>query len=899
MPSGTVTFLFSDIAGSTRRWELFPEAMKDALRRHDALLTAVVTEHDGHVFKTVGDAFCTVFHRPLQAVEAAIAIRRTLSENDWSAVEGLRVRIGMHTGTSDERGGDYFGPALNRVARLMASGHGGQILVSEGTAELVRGHLSAGVTLRSLGAHRLKDLQGAEPIFEVLSPDERGEFPPLNSMDSRPNNLPLQPTAFIGREAELAESRRLFAGARLITLAGPGGVGKTRLAIQLAADVSEVFSHGVWFVDLASLSDGIFVASAVLSTVGVREEAGRDTRDTLIDYFQTKNALIVLDNCEHVVTGVIDIVDRMLRNCPNLRVLATSREVLGNPGETVYRVSTFGDDEGAELFATRARAATPAFSLTPENAEIVKRICTRLDGIALAIELAAARLKMMSLEELWKRLDDRFRVLTGGSRTTLPRQQTLRGLIEWSFNLLEDSEKVLLRRLAIFAGDFSIDAATSLCEFVPLEELSVLDVLGRLIDKSLVSFRPEEDRHGLLESTKEFALERLTQAGERELMERRRAEHLRALAQASRLAPGAGDSARAEISRDYAEYRSAMQWALAGGDRSLGAAIGVGLSWYWSELGQWREGRYWLERIVECDAAEIGMATLASAHSGLALQYSAQGEFGAVEAQARRADECYAIAGDAQGRALAQTMIAVAANHAGRFEESLELYQSALAIFRERNDSYYAAVTLSNIADLRVIWKSDLEESAALYAQSLDIFRERGDSDETAVVLGNWSAVAAYAGEFARAESLARESLELFRVVGNETRITEQLIRVGHYRIWAGEESPDLPLREAVERLRASTNTLYLARVSEACAELACDRARHEPAAQLFGFSNAWRELKNLTRSKPLHQRLTSSIELARSTLGAAGFAAAWEDGRNFTPDDALDACAGLLDRTD
>jgi predicted ATPase/class 3 adenylate cyclase len=900
MPSGTVTFLFTDIEGSTERWERNAPAMQDAVRRHDTILRESIESRGGYVFKTIGDAFCAVFSRAEDAVLAALDVQRRLSEEDFSAVDAIRVRLALHTGTADERSADYFGPTVNRVARLLASGHGGQVLFSGITADLVRDRLPDGVTFRDLGRHRLKDLAEAASIHQLAAPGLAHEFPPLRSIDARPSNLPYAVTTFVGRQEELAGTRRLFDETRLLTLVGTGGVGKTRLAVQLAADVSDTFVDGLWFVDLAPIGDPLFVAPAVLSTIGVREEPGRDATDTLVAQLREKRVLIVLDNCEHLVAGAAHLLDRLLRECSLVRAIATSREALEIPGEIVFRVSTFQEDDGAELFASRAKAAVPSFALTPENIGTVKRICKRLDGIALAIELAAARVKSMSIEELWKRLDDRFRILTGGSRTALPRQRTLRGLIEWSYNLLDEPEKILMRRLAIFAGTFSIDSAAAVCAFEPVEDFEVVDLLSRLVDKSLVQFESgDEPRYWLLESNKEFAAERLDEAGEREILQRRRAERLLSEAKAAFENRGTSsfEAYTTEMARDYSEYRAALQWALGdGGEVALGAALTRPLATFWYERGQAREGQYWLERVLEHGPAVIGNEDWAHATMGLSNQFQAQGEYALMEAAARRADEAYATLGDVVGQAMARNLLAAGAYFAGRFEEAAGMYESVATMARRSGSRRLECSALGNLAEVLTEWNCEYERSEELYARAVAIARDLGNSYLLGAGLGAWSQTAAYQGATERAESLATEALGVFRTLGDDHRILEQLIRLAQYRITAKRlDDATIPLREAAGMLRDVLHPREFAQFSEACADLAAATGDPRRAAELFGFSDAWRSGKNLARSKPLTERRASAAVAIAAAIGSGTMATALETGSAYTSDNALGAADALL----
>jgi predicted ATPase/class 3 adenylate cyclase len=537
IPTGTVTLLFTDVEGSTRLWETEPEQMARALRRHDELLRTAIGEAGGYVFKTVGDAFCAAFATPQAALEAVLAAQRALGAQTWPTRRPLRVRMGLHTGVCEERDNDYFGPVVNRAARLEAVAHGGQVLVSGATAELLSESLPEGVTLRDLGLHRLKDLGRPERVFQLEAGFLQPSFPPLASLDNPelPNNLPGQLSAFVGRGAELSQVRSLVSSSRLVTLTGAGGCGKTRLALQAAAELLGTVRDGVWFVSLAPLTEAEAIPGAVASVLGLAEQPGqRPVLDSLIDALREQDTLILLDNCEHVIDGAAKFCAQLVRECPRLRILATSREPLGIDGEHVYRVPSLSlpraeaegiDDiaasDAVRLFVERAQVQDPGFVLDDASAPLVASVCRRLDGIPLALELAAARLSSMSLQQVGDRLDQRFRLLTGGSRNAMPRQQTLQATVDWSFGLLTKPERDVLRRLSVFAGGFELEAAEAICAAESVDAFDVLDLIGSLVSKSLVIAEraPETVRYRMLETIRQYAAEELLRScGEDEVV---------------------------------------------------------------------------------------------------------------------------------------------------------------------------------------------------------------------------------------------------------------------------------------------------------------------------------------------------------------------------------------------
>ena len=525
MPTGTVTFLFTDLESSTRLWDEQPDAMRAALARHDVLLRDAVEAHRGHVVKSTGDGLHAVFATADDAVMAAIDGQRVLFAEPWEPVGPLRVRMGLHTGVAEERGGDYFGSVLNRAARLMAVAHPGQVLCTQATADLVRDTTPTSFGLVELGRHRLRDLARPEIVFQVTDPDMPVDFPPLRSLDAFPGNLPTERTPLIGRDRELTRLAELLEQHRLVTLTGVGGVGKTRLAVQLAADVLDRFHDGAWVVTLASIRDPELVPTTVAAALEIAERPGRPLTDTLCDAIGSRGLLVVLDNCEHLLDATARLADALLDACPALRIVATSREALGVEGEQSWPTPSLGlpaleaDSDVEEvaaadavtLFVERARAVRPDFELSAENAPSVRDICRRLDGIPLAIELAAARIGALGPTDILERIDQRFLLLTGGSRTAMERHQTLRAAVDWSYDLLDGRERELFDRLSVFAGGFTLEAACAVAADDDATDVEVLDLLGSLVAKSIVIAEGSGGsiRYSLLETMRQYARERL------------------------------------------------------------------------------------------------------------------------------------------------------------------------------------------------------------------------------------------------------------------------------------------------------------------------------------------------------------------------------------------------------
>jgi predicted ATPase/class 3 adenylate cyclase len=579
LPQGTVTFLFTDLEGSTRLWEEQPDAMRDALVEHDAILRAAIESCRGVVYSEMGDGMAAVFGSPSDAVAAAIEAQLGLSAHEWGPTGPLRARVGLHAGEGALRpDGQYVNQPLNRCARLMAVAHGGQVVISETVESLVRGALPAETGLIDLGEHRLRDLSSAIGVFQVTHPGLARDFPPLRSLDVLPGNLPVQMTVFVGRERERERVADELSDARVVTLTGVGGVGKTRLALEVAADLVPEYRAGAWFVELAGVRDPDAVADAITATFGLQAPTGMSVTDGLLEFLRAKELLLVLDNCEHVLRVAAELVDAITRRCPQVRILATSREGLNVAGERILGVPSLGvpDDSAAlveiaqcdavTLFVDRARAVKASFALDDSNATAVAQICRRLDGIALAIILAAARVAMLTPNEIAGRLDQRFRFLAGGHRSTVERHQTLRATVDWSYELLGDAERTLLDRLSVFAGGFTLEAAEAVTPGGAVGADDVFDLLAALVARSLVAADTEgvDARYRLLETIRQYAQEHLDERGDGDWLRTAHATHYASFAEEAVAGMAGSDGVDWErrLEAEYDNLRTALTWAV-------------------------------------------------------------------------------------------------------------------------------------------------------------------------------------------------------------------------------------------------------------------------------------------------------------------------------------------------
>jgi predicted ATPase/class 3 adenylate cyclase/DNA-binding CsgD family transcriptional regulator len=629
LPTGTVTLLLSDIEGSTRLWEADEDAAAAAVTRHYQLLDAAISLHGGvrPLEQGEGDSVVGVFGLASDALAAALDVQRAFATEAWPTERGLQVRIALHSGEARRRDEEnYYGPVIIRCARLRSAGHGGQVLLSDAVRDLVVDRLPADVSLRNLGSHRLKDLGRPERVWQLCHPDIAVDFPPLRSLDAFPNNLPAQLTGFVGRDGEMAELGVALSSHRLVTLTGAGGCGKTRLALQLAAEVADGHPSGTWWVELAVVSDPELVTAAVATAVGVRPEPDRPLIDTLAEYLAGQEALIVLDNCEQVLASSAELSEALLRSVADLTVLATSREPLGITGELAWRVPPMDSESSVELFVDRAVLVRPGFRPDETDIESVARICERLDGLPLAIELAAARTRMMPPAAIATALEDRFRLLTGGGRTAQPRQQTLEASVAWSHDLLDEPERALLRRLSVFNGGFSLEAAEAVCAAGVVDGYAVLDLLGRLVDKSLVQAddRAAEARYRLLETIRHYARERLLESGETDEVRDRHVGWFLALAEQAEpeLGTAAGPTRMDQLDVEHHNLQSALEWAATTGDHETVLRLATALGLFWEVRGHRHQGigGRWFARALAVDhgpSVARARALWAAAHMGI------------------------------------------------------------------------------------------------------------------------------------------------------------------------------------------------------------------------------------------------------------------------------------------
>jgi predicted ATPase/class 3 adenylate cyclase/DNA-binding CsgD family transcriptional regulator len=824
-PMGTVTFLFTDIEGSTSLWETHPDKMVGALQIHNTLLHQAIETHGGIVFKTVGDSLQAAFPTAPQALMAAIEGQQALQATSWNEPGPLKVRMGLHTGEAElDPGGDEYtvSHTKNRAARIMSVAYGGQILISAETTELVNHQLPDGTSLKDLGEHRLKGLSRPEHLFQVIAPDLLQEFPALESAISHPNNLPLQMTSFVGRENEIAAVRRLLADHRLVTLTGSGGAGKTRLALQVASEEFQHFLHGAWLVELAPLADSTLVPKTVASALGVPETAGRDIRDSLVDFSRQKQLLLILDNCEHLLQSCANLVALLLHACPGLTILVSSREILGVEGETPFRVPsmTLPDlrhlppleelprYDAIRLFVERGQVVSPGFAITTDNAPTIAQVVSRLDGIPLAIELAAARLRLLSVEQIAQRLDDAFRLLTGGSRTALPRHQTLRASIDWSYNLLSEAERILLRRMSVFAGSWTLEAAEQVCAdesqvLGAILPLDIIDLLGGLVDKCLIQSASSFgglNRFFMLETVRQYAHEKLVDEKEAATVRTRHMQYFYQLVEG--LAPKIRSREQIKtldrLELELGNLRLALEWGLQT-DIEAELTLATALKWLWHIRTHWSEGIEWLERGLEFELEDRGTTAPSSRRAviradalsvlGFLLQMQVNFVFGyeLIERTKTCLEESIGLfqsSGNENTSGCAWAIL-----FSGLYSDQPQIQvQKALGIFRKISDPHGTAEALMGLA----LYEIDPAQKRRLHQEQLEIDQANGDIEGIAAALWYISLVDYQDAEWEQAFQSLKASQAHFRRVHNPNMLGTVSIWLAICSIYNG----DLPRAE-------------------------------------------------------------------------------------------------------
>ncbi len=920
----TATFLMTDIAGSTRLWEEQRDAMVLALAAHDALLRAAVEEAGGTVFKTTGDGLLAAFERPGAALRAAVAGQRALQDHVWPTTAPLLVRMAIHSGDAEIRNDDYFGPSVNRVARVLAIGHGGQVLVSSAAAALVADDLPASATLLDRGEHHLKDLARPEHVYQLAAPGLITDFPPLRSGAASPTNLPADLTTFIGRGREAAEIRALLHGHRFATLVGVGGTGKTRLMLHVAGELSGRHHDGAWLVELAPLREPDLVASEVARALGVQVSPAQSAITAVTDFLRGKDLLLLLDNCEHLIEAAASLVEHLLASCRTLHVLATSREALGVPGEATYPVPSLAlpetldhldlaivaATEAVSLFVERATTTLPSFRLDASNAASVVEICRRLDGIPLALELAAARANVLSAAEIAQGLGDRFRLLTGGRRTAVPRQQTLQALIDWSWDLLTEADQQLLRRLSAFTGGWTLEAATGVAgdhddPAAPppgASRLQTLDGLGRLVDRSLlVVTHAETTRYGMLETIRQYATDRLVASGEAAGRRTRHLAWFRRLAINAQAGMAGPDMVvwLDRVEADLDNMRTALDWAYET-DVPMALEMFSALGAYWRSRSLGSEGvdrmqeaikvlRQWRSMpspMPETERTLIGARVMVAAFnmSGYA-GWSAVGAIGDDTIAIARASGDRAAITDA----LVLSMQTEIMTRGGRHTDGLRAWgMEALELATDLDDPLRLSTVLTGLAMIDAQTDPDAAEA---WLEGAFAAAER--SGNPAAIAGGFQMrgrVASRAGRHVEAQRWFREATERYALTGDMRFTMSSRSELAHSLRRAGaNDEAEAEYRETILGWQRSGNRGAVANQLESLAFTAIVRGAGTRAARLFGAAEALREASGDPMTVDERGEYDAFVDRLRELLDGPALSDAWAHGRSLT---ALDAVA-------
>jgi predicted ATPase/class 3 adenylate cyclase len=910
-----VTFLFTDIEGSTRLWERDATTMWSALERHNAILGDAIRAHGGYHFKTIGDAFQAAFADPAAAVAASVDAQRALDAEPWSETGPIRVRMALHRGPAEPLStGDYRTPVLNRLGSILSAGYGGQVLLSAAARDAIGDRLPEGVIAFSLGTHRLRDLGAAEEIWQLAIPGLPTTFSPLKSLEGHPTNLPQQPTALIGRDEEIARLHDLLTqeSTRLITLTGAGGVGKTRLALAAAADSLEMFPDGIFLVTLAAVETAALLMPEIAAVLGVREGGGLSLEESVLAYLGGKRFLLVLDNLEQLkpFETAASTIATLLDAAPTVRVLATSRAPLRIRAEQEWPVSPLPipapgvevDGEAAlaalaatpavALFVERARSARPAWTLTPANAADVAEIARRLDGLPLAIELAAARIRVLTPAEILRRLGGALDLLEARSGDRPDRQQTLRAAIAWSHDLLRFEDQVAFRRLGVFSGGFTLEAAEQVLAQTPDPWLDPLDAVSVLVEQSLI--RTEEDslgetRYRMLETVRAFALEELSRSDEEDAVRAAHARWVDAFARDADkhvLGPDSGEWL-SRYERDHDNFRTAIIWAVEHDPADLGLRVPESLWRFWEIRGHFTEARGWLERSL-VSSADAPPKLRALALDGLGSIAWRQGDLATAARALAESLEFWRATGDRRSMGGTLSNLGTVMELRGDLDRAQALQEESLEIARETGDPHRIGSALNNLA--LVIWnKGDSERATALLEESAAIKRKQGNWVGLAITLNNLGMLASEAGDADRAIAYMEETLAIERKLDNPSGIADSLGNLAGLIAPTGDVARAAALdAEALEMRRDLGDRLSIAHSLDSIAATASRAGFAEIGARLFGASERLRE--ELGAPVPASERAhyESGLTMTRSAAGDEVFERAWAAGRALTLDDAV-----------
>lgn len=804
-PTGTVTFLFTDIEGSTKLSQDYPDTLQTALDIHNAIMHNAIESNNGFVFEIVGDAFCCAFEKAEDAVKAAVDAQLGLAIEKWEDAV-IKIRIGIHSGPAEWNGKRYMGYiTLARSARVMSCGYGEQIIISGSTYESSKDKFEAAkeknISFRDLGERRMKDVIQPVRLYQIISPGLREDFPPLKTLDARPNNLPVQLSSFIGREDTMKEVKNLLGQSRLLTIIGSGGAGKTRLAMQTGADMIDDFANGVFIAELAPVLDPSLAVQSVMNALEVKEEHGKAPAETLLEHLKDKELLLILDNCEHLIDECANLSELLLSKCLKVKLIATSREALNCSGERIFLIPALSVPDSAvkftpehltqyeavRLFIERAISVNPGFRINNENAPALAEICRRLDGIPLAIELAAVRINVLPVEKICAKLDDRFKLLTGGKRTALPRQQTLKAMIDWSYDLLSEHEKLIWSRLSVFNGGWTLESAEKVCSDEKIESYEILDLLCSLTDKSIINYSAEKDRYFMLESLKQYGEEKLKEAGRTgEII----SKHLDYYMELSEEAEPKLKSSESKIwleilESDHDNFQTAIIRSVYDNEWEKVSRLAGALGRFWKIRGHQSTGRKLLDSVLG-NEKEISKPVLRKILSWSGILSHDQGEYETSLNYHNRSLIISKELNDKTGIAGTLNSLGAIESDMGNNEKAQEYYCESLALRKETGDKFDIARSLNNLGSA-AYELGDFEKAQKFYNESLEIKRSIGDQYSVAETLSNLGNIAYAQGKYEQPQNFQEECLALNREVGNKNGMADSLNNLGKTKYTLGK----------------------------------------------------------------------------------------------------------------
>jgi predicted ATPase/class 3 adenylate cyclase len=901
LPSGTVTFLFTDIEGSTRLWQEKPQAMAISNARHNVIVREGIESNHGTVFQLVGDSFAAAFGNAVDALYAALSAQRGLQAEEWGLTGSVRVRMGLHTGAAEISSVEpnKYSKGYATIAsaqRVMSAGHGGQVLLSQTTHDLLQNELPAGVTLRDLGEHRLKDLRSPVHIYQMVASDLPQEFPPIKTLDTFPNNLPVQLTSFIGREKELGEIKNLLNSARLVTLTGSGGTGKTRLALEVSAQELSRYPQGVWLIELAPLTEASQIIPAMAQVFGLQELPMTPLASQVVDYLRDKKVLLILDNCEHLTEVCARLADELLHQCARLKIIASSREALGIAGEMGYRTPSLAETESMQLFVERARAANSRFNLTESNTSSIAQICSRLDGIPLAIELAAARVKLLSPEQIARRLDDRFRLLVGGSRTALPRQQTLRALIDWSYDLLSQEEKHLMEYAAVFIGGWTLEALEAVAD-----DLNAMEHLEQLVNKSLVvtEERESEMRYAMLETIRQYAYEKLFNSGQAAQAHDRHFVYFDSLSELAWDKAHSSDLVVWGLEDEIDNFRTALEWGLEHHlEEIVHLAANTALLVGW--LGNQTDARVYVKSALQAsDRLSDSLSPVTGEALLLRQRLRARALYICANTEMGPGDNQYALltlkeaislsrqTGDKSMLGTSLEMYAIVTSYVG-LNDGPAAAEEGLAILREIDDKL--GITVAYLVMARIAMeRGNLTERQNYMDKALRGLQGSNSSYLAAMSMMALGMTERLLGRYESARDYFEAGLVLFRRMHNKHFVNVMMSELGHIARLTGDFTRAIEsYKQTIVHWQELGSRPAVAHQLECFAMIAVAQKQPQRAARLFGSAEVLREKIGSLMKDYERTEYDPALAQLHSLLGEAYLNALWADGRKMTMDQAI-----------